>query len=705
MEQKLHYKAFISYKHDDAGWARKIHRYLETYSVPRRLVGKKTRHGRIPKKLRPIYRDRDEMPSASDLNKVVHEALEASEYLIVICSPGSAVSPWVNEEVLTFKRLGRANRILCIIIEGEPGASYIPGRESEECFCPALRYQVDPLGELSMERVEPVAADARVEGDGYKLARLKLIAGLVGVGLDDLRQREVQRRVRRLGLITAASLAGMVITMTLALVAETAREDAERRREQADDLIGFMLGDLHEKLNEVGRLDVLDSVAEKTMAYFAELAPKDLTDEALANRAEALLQLGQVQMARGELEAALAPFEEALGAVRELSARDPENLDRLFELGQAHFWVGYVYWEFGELDSANDGMHEYHRVSKALYEADPANVDYLMELGSSFTNLAILNDRLDNDVAALEYSESAVNLIRNAFERDRENNIYHLALADTLSWSASLLKNNMQFAASMDRFGEYLALSTQALARRPDDNQWRDHLMLSRRFAGEIALVMGQSDKALEHFNAGVQLADQLVQFEPENNRWQIEHALLLIRAATEAIRQGQIEQGRQAILSAREKASSQLLRHPENVDWRIIDVRLDLISARALNTNGNNEEASELTAQVIDATRSLLESEPGMKMIRRLLANALIFSTTIQGQELTAEQKTAALDEAMQVLSSDLIDASRAVILDAMVRIHVQAGNQERAAELARPLYESGYRHPDFMISVGKSL
>ena len=86
-------------------------------------------------------------------------------------------------------------------------------------------------------------------------------------------------------------------------------------------------------------------------------------------------------------------------------------------------------------------------------------------------------------------------------------------------------------------------------------------------------------------------------------------------------------------------------------------------------------------------------------------LANALIFSTKIQGQELTAEQKTAELDEAMQVLSSDLIDTSRAAILDAMVRIHVQAGNQERAADLARILYESGYRHPDFMTSVGKSL
>jgi tetratricopeptide (TPR) repeat protein len=698
VKRKLHYKAFISYKHDDESWARKIHRYLETYSIPRRLVGKKAQHGTIPKTLGPIFRDRDEMPSASDLSKVVADALEASEYLIVICSPSAAVSHWVNEEVLTFKRLGGADRILCIIIDGEPGASDIPGRESDECLCPALRFHVDGRGELSDERAEPMAADARAGGDGYKLARLKLVAGLIGVGLDDLRQREVQRRVRRMSLITAASFAGMIMTLMLAWVANTARDDAERRREQADDLIGFMLGDLHEKLSEVGRLDVLDSVAEKTLSYFAELEPNELTDEALANRAEALLQLGQVQMARGELEAAQAPFEEALSATRELSTRDPENFDRLFGLGQAHFWVGYVHWELGELEAANDGMHEYYRVSKALYEANPGNVDYLMELGHSYTNLAILNDRMDKEESALEYSENAVDLIRKAFELDSGNNTRQLALADTLSWSGSLLKNTWQFSTASDRFNEYLTLAIEALAEHPEDNQWRHHLMLSRHFAGKIALIMGQSDTALEHFVSGAQIADQLVKFEPENNRWQIEHALLLIAVAKEALRRGETENGRQTILSAKKKVSSLLEQHPESFDWRAIDARLDLILAQLLYQSGNSEQVNELVSQVLATARNLIESEPEKNITRMLLANALVFSTTIPEHELAAQEKAAVLGEAIRALGSDLIDASQPDIMAAMVRSYALAGEQVKAAELGRGLYRAGYRHPDFM-------
>src|SRR5215831_11921755 len=84
---------------------------------------------------------------------------------------------WANEEILAFKRLGREDRIFCLIIGGEPNATDLPGRESEECFPPALRYKLGPDGALSSQRSEPIAADARSDKDGKSNAKLKLIAG------------------------------------------------------------------------------------------------------------------------------------------------------------------------------------------------------------------------------------------------------------------------------------------------------------------------------------------------------------------------------------------------------------------------------------------------------------------------------------------------------------------------------------------------
>ncbi|MBS0432528.1 MAG: toll/interleukin-1 receptor domain-containing protein, partial [Proteobacteria bacterium] len=83
------YRAFISYSHRDKAWADWLHKALETYRVPSRLVGKETTHGTIPRRLHPVFRDRDELPSAHDLNGKVNEALRNSANLIVICSPAS----------------------------------------------------------------------------------------------------------------------------------------------------------------------------------------------------------------------------------------------------------------------------------------------------------------------------------------------------------------------------------------------------------------------------------------------------------------------------------------------------------------------------------------------------------------------------------------------------------------------------------------
>ena len=144
----MKYRAFISYSHADAAVARNLHRWLETYRIPIRLVGRETSSGPVPQRLRPVFRDREELPTSADLGAQIDEALRESQTLVVICSPRAAASRWVNEEILAYKRLGRSSRILCLIIAGEPNASSMPGHEAEECFPPALRFQLGADGNL-----------------------------------------------------------------------------------------------------------------------------------------------------------------------------------------------------------------------------------------------------------------------------------------------------------------------------------------------------------------------------------------------------------------------------------------------------------------------------------------------------------------------------------------------------------------------------
>ncbi len=207
------YWAFISYSHSDEASAKWLHMALETYQVPRQLVGRTLRGGTVPRRLVPIFRDRDELAGAAELRHEIQQALRRSLYLVVICSPLSALSKYVNEEIKVFKALGREDRVLCLIVEGEPNASDEPGTAQLECFPPSIRFRVDALGALTDVRTEPAAADARKAKDGKRNAKLKLLAGILDISFDQLRRREHRRAVRRRLWLSLVSLVALALSL------------------------------------------------------------------------------------------------------------------------------------------------------------------------------------------------------------------------------------------------------------------------------------------------------------------------------------------------------------------------------------------------------------------------------------------------------------------------------------------------------------
>jgi|GEM_PF-580776 len=273
------YTAFLSYRHADnkeegRRWAEWLHQAIETYEVPADLVGKPNTRGEpIPASLYPVFRDEEELPADADLSDNIHRALRNSTSLVVLCSPRACESRFVADEIRTFKELGKSPKILALMLDGEPNASDDPGKMGRgmvECLPQPLRFGVQKEnGPLDWnQRCEPIAADARPEGrpiQGYtsgaayrlaleragtapqaarklsadyeerlNLARLKIIAGLLGVPLGNLRDRDAAYRLkkaRRRQFISLVVAAVAVVLTTFALwqrhVAETQREKAQ----------------------------------------------------------------------------------------------------------------------------------------------------------------------------------------------------------------------------------------------------------------------------------------------------------------------------------------------------------------------------------------------------------------------------------------------------------------------------------------------
>lgn len=512
----MRFRAFLSYSHADTEWARWLLRRLETYRVPSRLVGTPGAHGEIGKRLGTFFRDRDELPSSGDLGTTIRAALGESAALIVVCSPAAAQSRWVNAEVEAFRASGRGDRVLCFVVAGEPGSAD-PARE---CFPPAL------LAAASDGRViEPLAADARREGDGRDRAFLKLVAGLLGVGYDTLARREAQRRQRKWTMVAAASLAGMAIALGLAATAWVSRNDALRRQAQAEDILGFMLGDLRKKLDTVGRLDLMRAVDDKATTYFATLDPRDLSDRALEEQARSLTGIGQVRLNEGKHDAAMVAFREAHARSTALHQRAPDHGQRLFDLAQAEFWIGFVALEQGRYDEAGVWFRKYRDSAIRLAAMDRGNFDWQREVAYGHHNLAALDERLGRYPEAERAFREELALYRIWTPQRPHDTALRFEAANVASWLGTLSARQGKLADAEAFFTEQLAGMQRNLAAEPANAKWQDLRINALYLLVEAQALRGRRE-AVSNILAATTSADALARQDPANNLWQTPPAI-----------------------------------------------------------------------------------------------------------------------------------------------------------------------------------
>ena len=517
---KARYFAFLSYSHKDSELADWLHRELEQFRVPSSLVGRISEHGAIPRRLAPIFRDERELPAAGDLGDEIEEALANSQFLIVLCSPHAARSRWTNAEVDTFKRTRPDGCVLAVIAAGEPFASDTDGSEAEECFPPALRFRYDRLGRPTAKRAEPLAADLRGSGESRRTGFLKLVAGMLGVGLDDLVQREATQRHRRLGWLAAASLAGMALTSTLALTAIQARDEARDQRREAEGLVAFMLGDLKGKLEPIGRLDALDGVGAKVLDYYRKQEASDLPDNALLQRSQALVLMGQVANQRGESQSAMRFYREAMAGTAEAIEREPDDPQRLYDHAQNVFWIGFLNLELGDLRAAEAAMRQYHALADRMVAIDRDNMKWRMEQQNAEANLGTVLYMRRNFAESAQRFSQALSMARAFAAADPANTQYQLSLIEMQGWLADALLANGDLARATRLREELVATLDRLASPAAASVNYRQRLAYAQAMLGTLYFMGDQPARAFPLFEASLATAERLMATEPDNAQW-----------------------------------------------------------------------------------------------------------------------------------------------------------------------------------------
>lgn len=454
----LHFKAFISYSHRDEKWARWLQHALEGYRIPRRLVGQPTPYGPIPARLNPVFRDREDLSSAADLSTQIKGELDRSETLIVICSPAAVASPWVSGEIRYFRECGKAERILALIVDGDPQAQDL----SQSCFPEALLTSADG------SRHEPLAADARKYTDGKHLALLKIVAGILGIRLDELRRRDAQRRtLSRIGF-SLASLALAAVVGWLTYSEATTRATAQAQRANTEELLGFMLGDL-KRLAPIEGLETIpaDDVMQQHFGEqygFEQLDTPALMDAGMNWREEGIESKKQI-----DLKVTMELFQRSRAAFIELNQREDSNEAALFELGQAEFYVGEAHYFMGEIELAEQAWARYGALTRRLVNAEPNNARYVMELAYTLSNIGALDlSRVRPDTTRLlQLVQAGVQYNQMALVLDPGNAEYRDALPNHLAWLADAWLESCDLSQALEIRQQAVKLRREILAEDP----------------------------------------------------------------------------------------------------------------------------------------------------------------------------------------------------------------------------------------------
>lgn len=502
-----------------------------------------------------------------------------------------------------------------------------------------------------------------------------------------------QRRRKTSAAIAVAAVVVLAIVSILAIQAMRARNEAERRRGQAEELIGFMVGDLRAKLEPLGQLPILSDVGDKALEYFDAVPEERLTGEELFRRAQALQQISDVRVEEGDLDAALKASSEALQRMESLVERDPEHGPWLKALGESHFYVGAVHWRRGELDAVLDHFDSYLATAGRLVRLDPSNPEWQLELSYAHSNIASVLEAKGDLEGALEELRAVLPVRERLVELRPEDPQRRLDLARAHNKMGVILLSLGSLSEALEHFRADLGLKRRLVNERPDHAGWRTELAYSHNYVGLVLEFFDELTEAREHVEEALVIMQGQVASDPTNARWRREVAVNHHRLGVLLLALGEPKRALSHFRTSLTTLEDLVAANPSDVDWRRVLAFVHEGMARALLDVGDLVAAGRHTREALRTARDLSEENPESPEYLRILAESETVAGRLERRQGNEERARELWEVAAERLEPLVDGSSSPVHLVALVEPLLLLGRLEQARPLLELLEEMGYR------------
>ncbi|HEX6159738.1 MAG TPA: protein kinase, partial [Thermoanaerobaculia bacterium] len=475
--------------------------------------------------------------------------------------------------------------------------------------------------------------------------------------------------------------------------AEEARKEADVRRAQAEDLINYMVGDLRTKLEPVGRLDVLDDVARKTLVYINDVQPERMSPGELARQAKALSQLGEVRLAQGDTPAALPLFRKSRDLAQLAARRDPKSAEARLANGQSEFWLGHALWLEARVPAALRHMREYLRISEALATQYPDKREYQLERAYGHSSVGMMLEAEGDLAGALEHYRTSLSIKQSQVDANPMDLKAQAELARAINKVGSVLYQRGQLHAARTHCEGEVAVYRLLVSREPKQIQWKQRLATSMAYLARAMADTGQTDTALDLWQEELRIEEELMAYDPENVERQRNVAVTMRRVAGVHALRGELPRALTLFRNAQTTLRTARTKAPTQLFLQVDLGALDIEYARSLAAAGETARARQMLQAVV---RSMEESAASNKSARNVLVRALYFLGEVHEREGRASDAAAAWSRAASEIAPAVKNASDPQILDLWTRILVRQSRLLEAKEVRARLEGSGYAPAD---------
>ena len=480
-----------------------------------------------------------------------------------------------------------------------------------------------------------------------------------------------------------------------ARAATRARADAQRRQEQSEELLAFMLGDFRAGLEKIGRLDLLDAVGTKALAHFTALDPRDLTDTALEREARALTQLGEVRMSQARYSEAAEAFAAADARAAALVTRHPENGDMLYERGQAEYWTGFVARRRGDFATERTWLTRYRDTALALLAAEGPTARAQLEVVSGHHNLAII----EADHGSLADAERGLLAERAALEKmiaaNPSDGSLHETRANAVSWLGTVAERDGRYEAAATRYAEAAALYVALNARDANATRWGLDVILCQSFVGRIQSITGRRAEATATYTKAEADHAALVARDPKNKRWSI--ALLSQRLRLAGLQLALAEGPVTPPLSeTRAQLEALVTAEPSSLNANRLLANAWRLEAQAAEAAGALAEAAADADRARKIGEALLQKDRSDTAALSELALSALVAGRIERRRGDEPAAQAHWLRARSVLPASLDDVHDWRVLEPAAVAATCLGHTAEAAELTRRLKNFGFEPTD---------